>query len=60
MVSKMIYRTLFSDTFINVEADSEAAACEIAAKLLRERIKPNDFIAWEDPAATPDNASEKP
>ncbi len=50
----MIYAALFCDTTLYVEANSEEEAVEIAARILKERIKGSDFITWEDPAATPD------
>jgi hypothetical protein len=55
------YVALMEEWHLVIDADSEEECCAKAAEELKRRIKPDQFIVWEDPHAfeTPaDSASE--
>ena len=50
----MKYRALFTDTFFDVEAESEEEAQQLALQKMRENLRAEDFIVWRDDERKPD------
>lgn len=45
------YVVMLSEWRLVIDADSEEEACRLATVELKEKIKPEHLISWEDPTA---------